>query len=120
MKARYFPGSTDLVKTAKGFIGLADSSSGAITITMHGDGATASGAPSGANWTRFLQSSCYQHGASHNKEFTELDASVNAASRFNVYEVTWTSESVTIKVNGKTVKTYTGASVPQKPLHAKL
>ena len=121
VKARYFPGSSGTVKTAKAFIGLEDSNSGAITITMHGAGATASGAPKDANWTRYMQSSCYQHGDAHNKEFTELDASVNAAESFNWYEVTWTASSVTIKVNDKVVKTYSGAeNVPQKPLYAKL
>jgi hypothetical protein len=120
VKSKYFPGASELVKTAKGFIGLEDSSSGAITITMHGKGATASGAPKSANWTHWMQSSCYLHGAGHNKEFTELDASVNAADSFNWYEVRWTPTSVEIKVNDNTVRTYSGAVVPQKPLHVRL
>merc|ERR1712032_1496437 len=109
VKSKYFPGSKEQVKTAKGFIGLEDSSSGAITITIHGKGATASGAPRTADWTRYLQSSCYQHGANHKKEFAELDASVDMADNFNLFEITWTSTLVTIKVNGKTVRTVTGS-----------
>lgn len=121
VKSKYFPGSKDLVKSAKGFIGLEDSSSGAITITIHGKGATASGAPAGADWTRMMQSSCYQHGDNHNKEFTELASSVDVAENFNEYEVIWTSTSVTIKVNGKQVRSVTDASkVPQNPLQVKL
>ena len=121
VKAKYFPESEDQVKTAKGFIGMQDSSSGAVTITIHGKGATASGAPRTTDWTRAIQSSCYQHGGHHNKDFSKLDASVNLANEFNWFEVTWTSSLVTIKVNGKTVRTITGSSnIPQKPLHVRL
>ena len=121
VKSRYFPGDEALVKTAKGFIGLEDSSSGAITITMHGKGAAPSGAPRDADWTRYMLSSCYQHGADHAKAFTALDASVNAADEFNWYEIEWNSTRVAIRVNGKTVRTVTGAgSVPQKALSVRL
>ena len=121
VKAKYFPESEEQVNTAKGFIGMQDSSSGAITITIHGKGATASGAPRTTDWTREIQSSCYQHGGHHNKDFAELDASTNLAEEFNLFEVTWTSTLVTIKVNGKTARTISGSSnIPQKPLHVRL
>ena len=121
LKSRYFPGDSDLVKTAKGFIGLEDSSSGAITITIHGKGAVPSGAPKGADWTRYLQSSCYQHGDDHNKEFTALDSAVDLANDYNVFQVDWTSTSVTIQVNDEVVRTVTDAGkVPQKPLKVQL
>jgi beta-glucanase (GH16 family) len=88
---------------------------------MHGKGATASGAPKNVDWTRYMQSSCYQHGNNHNKAFSALDKSVNAADNFNVYEVTWTSTKLTIKVNGKTARTMTGTeNIPQKPLFVRL
>lgn len=121
VKAKYFPGASSTVKSAKGFIGLEDSSSGAITITIHGKGAKPSGAPANADWTRWMQSSCYQHGDDHKKEFSELGSSVNAADDFNWYEITWSSTSVIIKVNGVVARTVTGASsVPQKPLYVRL
>eukprot|EP00326_Haptolina_ericina_P010079 CAMPEP_0181217294 /NCGR_PEP_ID=MMETSP1096-20121128/27070_1 /TAXON_ID=156174 ORGANISM="Chrysochromulina ericina, Strain CCMP281" /NCGR_SAMPLE_ID=MMETSP1096 /ASSEMBLY_ACC=CAM_ASM_000453 /LENGTH=269 /DNA_ID=CAMNT_0023309407 /DNA_START=88 /DNA_END=897 /DNA_ORIENTATION=+ len=121
VKSKYFPGGENLVKTAKGFIGLEDSSSGAITITIHGKGATASGAPKKADWTRYMQSSCYQHGDDHTKVFTELDKSVNFADNFNWFEVTWTPDIVTILVNGQVARTVKGASnIPQNPLHVQL
>eukprot|EP00937_MAST-01D_sp_MAST-1D-sp2_P007096 g7096.t1 len=121
VKSRYFPGSASLVKTAKGFIGLEDSSSGAITITIHGAGAEASGAPKGADWTRTMQSSCYQHGAGHDKQFTELDAAVDLANNFNWFEVVWAPDSVTISVNDKVVRSVSGTdNVPQTPLFARL
>ena len=222
VKSKYFPGGENLVKTAKGFIGLEDSSSGAITITIHGkvldppnpnsstpiascsilwhaillhptpsypilphpipshpipskavsshpipsylvlcgatpsypallpvqrpfpprivplfirrnalascphalthfQGATASGAPKKADWTRYMQSSCYQHGDDHTKVFTELDKSVNFADNFNWFEVTWTPDIVTILVNGQVARTVKGASnIPQNPLHVQL
>lgn len=121
VKSRYFPGSESMVKSAKGFVGLESPASGAITITIHGAGASASGAPSDADWTRYIQSSCYQHGNDHNKQFSKLDSSVNLATDYNWFEVDWTSKSVTIKVNGKVVRTVTDASkVPQKPLYVQL
>ena len=80
VKSRYFPGSPEQVSTAKGFIGLEDTQpgAGAITITMHGAGGVASGAPRGANWTRYMQSAVYQHGNSHDKTFSDLGPTVNA------------------------------------------
>jgi hypothetical protein len=121
VKSRYFPGTAEQVSTAKGFIGLESPTSGAITITMHGDGGSASGQPSHTNWTRYMQSSCYQHGNNHNKAFSSLGASVNAAQNFNVYEIEWTSSAVTISVNGKVVRKVTGAAnVPQNPLYVRL
>lgn len=121
VKSKYFPGSASQVKSAKGFVGLEDGSSGAITITIHGKGATASGAPKSADWTRYLQSSCYQHGGDHEKTFTALDSSVNLADDFNWFEIDWTSEKVTLKVNDKVVRTVSGADkVPQKPLKVQL
>ena len=68
-----------------------------------------------------MQSSCYQHGDDHAKVFTELDESVNVADNFNWFEVTWTPEMVTIRVNGQVVRTVKGASnIPQNPLHVQL
>jgi len=68
-----------------------------------------------------MQSSCYQHGGNHDKTFTALDKSVDAANKFNLYEINWSATSVTIKVNGKTVRTVSGSSnVPQKPMHVRL
>lgn len=63
-----------------------DPHSGAITITMHGRGGTASGAPPNTDWTRYIQSSCYQHGNNHAKAFSDLGSQTNAAGNFNVYE----------------------------------
>jgi hypothetical protein len=56
VKAQYFPGSSEKVSTAKGFVGLEDPHSGAITITMHGAGGSASGQPRSTNWTHYMQS----------------------------------------------------------------
>jgi|EP01047_Picozoa_sp_COSAG01_P032797 beta-glucanase (GH16 family) len=121
VKSRYFPGRAEQVSTAKGFIGLEDPKSGAITITMHGAGGSASGAPPGADWTHFMQSSCYQHGDDHTKTFTDLGAHVNAAEEFNLFEIDWRPSSVTISVNGVVARRVSGAShVPQKPLYARL
>jgi hypothetical protein len=89
VKARYFPGTAKQVSTAKGFIGLESPTSGAITITIHGEGGTASGEPPHCNWTRYMQSSCYQHGNNHNKAFSDLGASVNTAQDFNVPTMFW-------------------------------
>jgi beta-glucanase (GH16 family) len=123
VKSRYFPGSADQVSTAKGFIGLEDThpGAGAITITMHGDGGYASGEPPGTNWTRYMQSSCYQHGQSHAKTFSDLGAAVNAAENYNLYEIDWSSTAVTISVNGQVVRRVSGAAnIPQKPLYVRL
>ena len=93
----------------------------AITITMHGVGGSASGAPPHTNWTRFMQSSCYRHGNDHNKVFSDLGATVNAAASFNEYEIEWTPASVTIRVNGRVARRVDDpASVPQKPLYVRL
>lgn len=121
VKSRYFPGTAEQVSTAKGFIGLENSASGAITITLHGEGGTASGQPPHCDWTRYMQSSCYQHGANHNKAFSDLGASTNTAQEFNVYEIVWTPTAVTISVNGKVAREVTGAAnVPQQPLFVRL
>lgn len=121
VKSRYFPGSKSQVKTGRAFIGLEDSSSGSITMSFHGKGATPSGAPASADWTHWMQSSCYQHGDDKNKQFTELDSSINVADDFNTYELVWTSTSVTWKVNGKQVRKITDPSkVPQKPMYVRL
>ena len=88
----YFPGSAAEVSSAKGFIGIEDPHSGAITITMHGSGGTASGAPPRTNWTHYMQSSCYQHGNNHAKAFSDLGSNTNAAENFNVYEIDWVCE----------------------------
>ena len=123
VKSRYFPGSAEQVSTAKGFIGLEDTQpgAGAITITMHGAGGVASGAPRGANWTRYMQSAVYQHGNSHDKTFSDLGPTVNAAEAFNLYEIDWSATAVTISVNGKVARRVAGAaSVPQKPLFVRL
>ena len=121
VKSRYFPGSVERVSTAKGFIGLEDPHSGAITITMHGVGGIASGAPPQANWTRYMQSSCYQHGNNHDKVFSDLGAAINAADDFNLYEIEWTPTTVTIRVNGNVARRVSDpANVPQKPLYVRL
>ena len=121
VKSKYFPGAKSSVKTAKGFIGLEGSSSGAITITMHGAGASPSGAPAGADWTQYMQSSCYQHGQEHTKTFTNLGHSLNSAGDFNTYENVWPSTKVTISVNGNVVRTATGSSnIPQGSMHARI
>jgi hypothetical protein len=54
---------------------------------MHGAGGSASGAPPRADWTRYMQSSCYRHGDNHEKAFSDLGAAVDAAEDFNLYEV---------------------------------
>jgi hypothetical protein len=87
VKAQYFPGSAEKVSTAKGFVGLEDPHSGAITITMHGAGGVASGEPPRTNWTHYMQSSCYRHGDNHEKTFDDLGADVNAGAAFNDYEI---------------------------------
>jgi len=121
VRSRYFPGSASAVSTAKGFIGLEDSSSGAITITIHGKGASPSGAPSGADWTKYMQSSIYQHGDDHNKEFTSLGSSTDLANELNWWEIAWSSTSITISLNGNVVRTMTDSSkIPQSPLKVQL
>ena len=68
-----------------------------------------------------MQSSCYQHGDDHAKAFSDLGATVNVAMEYNVYEIVWTSSSVTISVNGKVARKVSGAeNVPQKPLYVRL
>jgi hypothetical protein len=121
IKSKYFPGPADVVKTAKGFIGLESPTSGAITITMHGKGGTASGEPAGCDWTRYMQSSVYQHGNNHNKGFSSLGDSINVAEEYNEYIIEWTSDAVTISVNGRVARKVTGAAnVPQNPLFVRL
>ena len=69
-----------------------------------------------------MQSSCYQHGDDHNKEFTDLAKAVDSvADEFNVYEIVWTADSVTISVNDVVVREVTDADlVPQSPLKVQL
>ena len=122
VKSKYFPGTGDEIATAKGFVGLESSSSGAITITIHGAGADPSGAPKNADWTRYMQSSCYQHGHDHNKEFTNLASAVDSlAESFNWFQIEWTSTSVEISVNGQVVRSVTDADqVPQGSMQVHL
>ena len=123
VKSKYFPGTAEQVSSAKGFVGLEDPhpGAGAITITMHGVGGAASGAPARANWSHYMQSSVYQHGQGHEKAFNDLGADVNAAENFNVYEIDWSSTAVSISVNGNVVRRVSGtASIPQKPLYVRL
>lgn len=121
VRSRYFPGGAGLVASAKGFVGLEDPGSGAITITVHGKGGAASGAPPGTDWTRTIQSSCYQHGDTHGKVFSPLGPAVNLADTFNVFEIDWRPDAVTLSVNGAVARKVTGAAnVPQKPLHVRL
>ena len=68
-----------------------------------------------------MQSSCYQHGNSHAKVFSDLGADVNAAENMNLYEIDWTPTAVTISVNGRVARRVSGAAnVPQKPLYVRL
>ena len=68
-----------------------------------------------------MQSAVYQHGNSHDKTFSDLGPTVNAAEAFNLYEIDWTATAVTISVNGKVARRVAGtASVPQKPLFVRL
>ena len=88
---------------------------------MHGRGGTASGSPRNTDWTRYMQSSCYQHGNNHAKAFSDLGSQTNAADNFNVYEIDWSSNMVTITVNGAVVQRVSGAAnIPQKPLFVRL
>ena len=84
-------------------------------------GGAASGAPPGTDWTRTLRSSCYQHGDTHDKVFSPLGPAVNLADTFNVFEIDWRPDVVTLSVNGAVARKVTGAAnVPQKPLHVRL
>ena len=126
MKARFFPKASG-VAAAKGFIGLEDPHSGAITITVHGAGASPSGAPGGADWTQYIQSSCYQHGNNHNKDFRDVQAAVgndhhvDFAQNFHWFEIDWGTSEVSIRVDGKLVRRVSGTdNVPQQPLSVHL
>ena len=69
-----------------------------------------------------MQSSCYQHGDDHNKEFDDLASSVDSlADDFNWFEIEWTSTKVTISVNDKVVRTMTDADkIPQESMQVHL
>lgn len=116
--AKWFPGSSDTVSTATGFIGLdSDKNEASITMGFHGDG-----------WPKEGEGSHkYQHGIyatnskgqSHNRGYTSTQVSI--ADNLNTYGLLWTASQVVWSFNGKVVRTVTDTSIiPKIPMKFRL
>lgn len=114
--AKWFPGGSDVVSTATGFIGLdSDSNEASITMGFHGDGW-----PKSSEGSHKYQTGIYASvSESHNREYTDTDVSI--ADRLNTYGLLWTKSKVVWSFNGKIVRTVTDASIiPSIPMKLRL
>jgi len=111
--AKWFPGHSNVVQSADGFIGLwgPGEEGGSITFIFHGKGWDSGG----DDFTHTFQSECYRTGQGHNKINTNVTPDLH--STFNLFELVWLPDQVHWRVNGKTVRSYqpgNSSTIPQK------